>query len=204
MTSSDLERQSARLRREVLDILEGGLMGLLERQFGKIHLAGSVALDLMTWPDIDLFCHLEHADRTKLMVFAPPLAEQLERQGYRLFRAKFNDEHLRPDSRASKPGLYGGYEFLNNRTQVAWKLDFWGWSEAEYAVDLADKARLAERLMSADRRLILELKTVLHHHPEYRKTVYSVDIYSFALERAGSTLEEFWRWLEARRAEKPS
>lgn len=64
--------------------------------------------------------------------------------------------------------------------------------------DLADKTHLAQTLATADRKLILELKTALHSHPEYRKSVYSVDIYNFALDKAGTTPEDFWRYLEKR------
>ena len=56
-------------------ILEGGVMRLLETHFGRIHIAGSVALDLMTWPDIDLFCHLERSQRARLIGFTPLLSE---------------------------------------------------------------------------------------------------------------------------------
>jgi hypothetical protein len=194
-----LEQKAAQLRAEALGILEGGVMGLLEAQFGKIHVVGSVALDLMTWPDMDLFCHLEHSERAKLIGLAPLLSEQLEQQGYSLANISYNDEYLRPDPKfPDSPGLYGGYQFLQRGTGVLWKMDFWGWTQADYFADIIRKAELAKRLETADRKLILELKSALHHHPEYRKTVYSIDIYNFALEQAGSTLEDFWHYLEKR------
>lgn len=196
----NFEQKAAQLRAEALDILEGGVMGLLESQFGKIHIAGSVALNLMTWPDIDLFCYLEHANRAKLLGLAPLLSEQLERQGFGLVKASYNDWHLRPDPLfPNSPGLYAGYQFLDKTSNRQWKLDFWGWAQKQYHADIARKAELAKQLAAASRTVILELKNALHHHPEYRKSIYSIDIYNFALDHAGTTLEDFWHYLESRK-----
>ncbi len=182
-----------------MEILEGGLWQLLQSLFGQIHIAGSVAANLMTWPDIDLYCRLEHSERSKLIGLAPLLSEQLERQGYWLVKVSFNDEHLIPDPNLpGSDGMYGGFQFLHQQTRVLWKLDFWGWDTVGFTERHAHHAQLTEKLKTADRGLILELKNALHKHPEYRKSIYSVDIYSFVLENVGSTLEDFWQYIENR------
>lgn len=195
-----LEHQSAQLHLEAMTILEGGLLDLLESQFGQIYVAGSVAANLMTWPDIDLYCQLEHSERSKLIGFAPLLSEQLERQGYSLAKFIYNDEHLIPDPNLpGANGLYGGFQFLHQQSRALWKLDFWGWDTVGFTERHAHHVELTEKLKTANRGLILELKNSLHNHPEYRKSIYSVDIYEFVLENLGASLEDFWAYISAKR-----
>ncbi len=105
-------------------------MELLEHEFGQVEIAGSVALDLMVQPDIDLYTRLEPAEAHKLYELVPELAAQLERQGFTLARTAVHNEYSLPDPAfPTTPGLYGGFTFVGlNRT---WKLDFWGWNSEQ-------------------------------------------------------------------------
>lgn len=182
-----------------MSILEGGLLALLEREFGPVNIAGSVALDLMAWPDIDLYVQLEADGAPKMQCLVPKVDEQLQRQGYLLARTIVYNEHLLPDPKFSAPyGLYDGFVFLHGESRRQWKLDFWGWTAAGYAEREAHHTELAHRLQNADRDLILRLKRA----EEYGKEFTSVDVYEFAIAKAGSSVEELKDFVRER--EMPS
>lgn len=109
---------SQTLRTEALTILQGGVMGLLEHEFGSVEIAGSVALDLMIQPDIDLYTRLESTEAYKLYELVPKLAVQLGTQGFVLARTAVHDEYALPDPAFSTtPGFYGGFTFVGRDTQ---------------------------------------------------------------------------------------
>lgn len=184
--------KSQALRAEALSILQGGVLELLEREIGGVEIAGSVDLDLMVWPDIDLYARLEPAEAGMLLGLVPELGAQLTRQGYALARVAVHDEHILPAPKfPATPGLYEGFTFSSQQSGLLWKLDFWGWSGAWYDQRRAHHHALHDSLHGVDRDLILRLKEA----DGYGSVFSSVDVYAFALAGAGTSLGDFERFL---------
>jgi hypothetical protein len=189
---SQIEQRSQSLRVEALEILNGGLITILERDFGVVRIAGSVQLDLMAVPDIDLYLTLEANEAFKLLEVIPKLAVQLELQGYAVAKTLVRNEHVLPDPKfPATPGLYAAMNFLNNDSGELWKLDLWGWSHTRYDVQRAHHAELQRRLAGVNSDLVLRLK----HTQGYGETFFSVDVYEFALAGVGDSLEDFQQFL---------
>lgn len=187
---SELRGRASRLREEALGILAGGARAVLERALGPVEVAGSVALDLMVWPDIDLYARVEAVDRDRLLGAVAPLVAQLERQGYPAVRLALRDEHRWPDPAfPDTPGLYLGVECLGPARRL-WKLDLWGWDGARHAAQAEAHARLREALAAVDRDLILRVKDAARARPGYSST----EVYRFAAAGAGTTWDDFERW----------
>ena len=189
------QTQSQALRAEALAILQGGVLALLGRNFGSVEIAGSVALDLMVVPDIDLYTRLESDKICKLYDLIPELAAQLARQGFTLARTAVRNEYALPDPNfPTTPGLYGGFTFVGGEVQRTWKLDFWGWNSGQYSERQKAHLDLAEKLKTADQELILRLKD----SPGYGSTFFSMDVYTFVLAGAGTSSGDLERFMQQR------
>lgn len=187
MPAIEVLRERARsLRAEALALLDGGVAGVIQDTVGPFEIAGSVALDLMVWRDIDLYTRLDADDAPRLLAALPALAEVLSRLGQPVARASFRDEHLEPDPAfPESPGLY-----LGLTTEPGWKLDLWGWDGPRHATQQQRHAELAAALERVDRDLVLRVKDAVHGRQDYRST----DVYEFALADAGDSLEDFERF----------
>lgn len=166
-----------------------GLLDLVAAQFGPVNLCGSLALNLMTWPDVDLDISLSRREGARLLALAPLLLSQMERHGWRLTRAVFNNEYHQPRN-SSGNGLYAGYYLLSPSAEE-WKIDLWGWEEPEFAIRAERHAQLRQALEGIDRATLLDLKTQLYDRPGFRKAYGSLPIYAFAIQQVGETVEEF-------------
>jgi hypothetical protein len=192
-TVDELRAQAARLRREAFALLDGtGLAALLHSALGAVEVVGSMAFDLMTWPDIDLYVCLEPDEGVRLVALLPAIYRQLEERGFAVVKAGVNDEYRRPNS-PWPGGLYLGLLILPPSGPPAWKIDLWAWRTIEFAEKLEVHRRLAAALASADRDAVLRIKHAVCQRPEYRRflTLTSMDIYDFVLTGAGTTVEEF-------------
>jgi hypothetical protein len=188
LSVSDMHERSQMLHREALALLDNGVLALLEAQLGRVHVAGSVQLDMMAVPDIDLYAALEPDEAPKLLAVLPLLALELHRQGYSVASALVRDEYVVPDPKfPTTPGLYLMVKFLSPRTQEVWKLDLWGWNAARMDAQHARHAKLLEDLRGVNRDLVLRLK----HAPGYGQRFFSVDVYEFARLHPEGSLEAF-------------
>lgn len=187
------ESAAAALRREALYLLRAkGLLELLQETLGSAPiLVGSVDLDLMTWPDIDVWLPLEPANKGRFVNLAPELYRHLADADIIVVRMSFNDEYLRPGNPYGA-GLYWGFNLLpGSAANHAWKLDVWAYDPSTFQAKVAQYQRLKADLAAADRDLILRIKDAVCRRSEYRKTLFSSDVYAFALARAGTTEAEF-------------
>lgn len=194
----DLGARAAWLRREALALLDGaGLRGVLGAALGQVATVGSVDLDLMTWPDIDLYTRLERDEGARMLAVLPDVSACLEAHGYALIQVSFHDRHLRPDPTLPH-GLYIGLRILPPEGEPTWKVDLWGWDGPTFAEQLGRHAELAGALAGVDRDLVLRIKDAAARRPSYRHTVSSVDVYEFVLAGEGSTVAEFDAFLARR------
>ena len=192
------EQRSAALRQEALDLVAGsGMAAILERQFRRPMIVGSVALDLMTWRDIDIYVPLDSADRDRFVAVVPPMVAALGATGHVAYRITYNDEWFRPRGDYGQ-GYYLGFRIASGDGHE-WKIDLWAWDPPVYEQKLRDFAALDERLRRADRALILRLKSEAQGLPGFRDWITSHDIYQFVLDEAGTTLGELEDYCAERR-----
>jgi hypothetical protein len=191
VTIMELRERAEGLRSDALRLLQDtGILDVARAGIGSVEIVGSVDLDLMVWPDIDLYTRLGTHEGARLLALLPALHEGVEARGYALVRVSFNDEYRRPGN-AYGSGLYCGMKILDPAGDRLWKVDLWAWDPAAFDRRLAAHHQLAHDLAAADRGLILQVKHAVHLRPEYRHTLTSMDVYAFAIEGRGRTLREF-------------
>ncbi|MGH2558966.1 MAG: hypothetical protein ACRDJH_07870 [Thermomicrobiales bacterium] len=196
----ELRQRAAALRREAFALLDGaGVLDILRDALGRVEVVGSVALDLMTWPDIDLYSRLEPDESARLLTVLSTLHARLDAHGHALIRVSFHDQYRRPDHEFPR-GLYAGLRVLPLGGTPTWKVDLWGWNESSFAEKLRHHEALAAALARADRDLVLRIKDAAARRPSYRDTVTSADVYAFVLADAGSSLADFDAFLARRGA----
>lgn len=197
MTPSDRSAFARQLRSEAAELLEStGLFQLLQSRFGEAVVTGSAGYDLMVWRDIDIHMPAPAADCTGWAALGGEIARQLESVGLQLHRASYLNDYVDPHPLGA--GLYWGIEFRDAGGNE-WKCDLWGWDPFDFAVRQARDDSLRIDLASADRDLILRLKHEARARPDYYgQQVTSFDIYQFAIEGAGSSLEELEAWQQTR------
>lgn len=182
--SDDAIIQDARLRKEANVLLtEKGLLALLA-DYGTVHVSGSYALQLMTWRDLDIY--MEAPDITADACF------ELGRALYDLmspWKMHFNDHRGRP-LEGGIEGLYWGL-YLGDVSKGAWKIDLWMLDADACRNRLMQNDRIRNRLTPETRTAILNIKSQLWNHPEYRKSLTSQMIYDAVLEHGIRDLDGF-------------
>lgn len=197
MSASDRAALATRLRQEAAELLEqSGLFDLLQSRFGEAVVTGSAGYDLMVWRDIDIHMPAPASDWIGWAALGADIARRLDAAGLQLHRASFLNDYVDPHPLGA--GLYWGIEF-RDAADNPWKCDLWGWDPFDFAVRQARDDNLRIDLANADRDLILRLKHEARARPDYYgQQVTSFDIYQFAIQRAGSSLEELEAWQQTR------
>ncbi|HHY50610.1 MAG TPA: hypothetical protein GYA10_12770 [Alphaproteobacteria bacterium] len=199
MTPEARAERARQFREEAAALLtETGLFALLELRFGKAIVTGSAGYDLMVWRHIDIHMPVESDRWAEWATFGGELARQLEAVELTLHKANFLNGYIDPHPLGA--GLCWGLEFGDYGGNL-WTCDLWGWEPLDFQLRLARDDSLRVDLARADRDLILRLKVEARARPDYYGVkVSSFDIYQFAIERAGNSLEELEAWKQARRA----
>ncbi len=197
MTPAVRAETASKLRSEAIELLTNtGLFDLLELRFGRAFVTGSAGYDLMVWRDIDIHMPVEGDRWAEWATFGGELARHFEGVGITLHKASFLNDYVEPHPLGA--GLYWGIEFRDFDGQP-WKCDLWGWEPFDFEIRDSRDETLRLDLARADRDLILRLKTEARERENYYGTVVgSFDIYQFAIQRAGETLEELEAWKAAR------
>jgi len=200
-TIENLRENAAVLQKAARSLLgDTGLLQLLGDTFGPPEVVGSVALDMMTWPDIDIHLPLAYADRRRLPDLMPTLYARFDSAGFAVHRMNFLDDYVDPHPLGA--GLYCGIWLVERSTERRpWKCDIWGWEPADFERRQERWRKLVADLAGADRDLILRLKDEARGRPGcYGDRVASMDLYVFAIEHAGETLDQLEAFAERRRA----
>lgn len=155
--SMELEETSAVIRAQAESLLvEKGIASLLQST-GTLHFAGSYALNLMTWRDLDLQLDpKEGLDPTAIYMFllsALSADPQLHEAKFFRFLGDYKPHYLRGHA----------FQFVFDTPSLGgiWKLDVWVLPSAEIESNQSYLAQLNERLTPETRALILKLKTEL-------------------------------------------
>ena len=183
------------LREEAYALLEDTrFFELLTRSFvdADPEVTGSASYDLMAWRDIDLHMSLGGERYRDWMNFGGTLLHFFDAMEMPLQQASFTNNWVEPDH--SGPGLNWSLGFRDNFGNP-WKMDLWGWDPFDYAVRQARDFALKTDLNDCDRDLVLRLKTeALTRDHYYGVRVSSMDIYQFAIARAGESLSALEAW----------
>ena len=197
MSDAELAEKARALREEAHAFVHATRLGeLLTERFGEFTVVGSVDLDLMTEPDIDIYVPFERGDPHRFLEALMPLHSAIAEAGHTVFRATFNDEWTIPRGDYGQ-GYYWGLKWLTP-ARTLWKLDLWGWDKEAYPRKLAAHQTLARRLAGERRDVILRLKTQALELVDGDKSVTSWDVYQFLLAGQGESFEQLRAWCRAR------
>lgn len=190
MNQSVLIKKQVSLQSQAQEVLKNlDLINLLSR-YGKPRIVGSVALGLMTWPDIDIdLISKNEINEKDYFEIVQKLFDQENIKQLVLINNQTSFEKNRPRS------VYLGIIF--DLAGVDWKIDirYLNSVDAYAGNDLEEiKAKITNDKIEA----ILEIKTAFHNHPKYRKEFSGYDIYVAVLNRSVSTVEEFEDYLKSK------
>jgi len=184
------------LHAEATEILEVRRLRSTLEEYGRVVPHGSYALDLMVWRDLDLYLVPSSSieGRTWFFVLGSRIANLLGAH-----RMHFRDETVVQTEGLPK-GLYWGVH-VPGLAGTAWKIDIWAVENRELNRLLEYQSWVAEKLSPDSRKMILQIKAVVHKHPEYRRSFGAKDIYEAVLNGRASNADEFWDHL--RKAQVP-
>ncbi len=180
---------ASRLRQAGASLLASG-PGELLRAYGEVTLSGSYYLDLMAWPDLDLYLPLDPSEEylARFLQLGPRLASVCQ-----VISLSFKN-YIRYPGPLFQDGLYWGVR-LEQDTGLRWKLDIWAFPPAVIAAQQAELDRLKRKLTPQARARILEIKQALLT-PEGRTPPLSgYPIYCAVLDRGLVSLEEVKAYL---------
>jgi hypothetical protein len=172
------------IRSEADRILGSGLRALLSR-YGDLHVAGSYALDLMTWRDLDLHLVNEEPDVPAFFSLGGEIAALLTPH-----RMHFRDERVVATAGLPR-GLYWGI-YLGDERAGAWKIDVWMTTAQEHEPTRRFGDRIAAQLNDEKRAAIVAIKSACWRHPAYRRGFTSADVYAAVLDRGVRDVDAFW------------
>ncbi len=165
------------------------LIGELSK-YGEVKIVGSVALGLMTWPDIDidLISNKEINEKDFFEIIKYTFSQKNIKQLI-LIDNRSSFEKNRPQS------MYLGIIYKLNG--IDWKIDIRYLNSSEAWAE-KDIEKIKTKLTEDKIKTILEIKTFFHNHPKYRKEFSGYDIYNAVLDNNISTVEEFSNLLKTK------
>ncbi|MFN2232517.1 MAG: hypothetical protein ACK2VA_22310 [Anaerolineae bacterium] len=177
------------IRAEADQILwERGLHRLLA-QYGKVHPAGSYALRLMVWRDLDLYLVAPGIPVAAFFRLGRRIAELLDAP-----KMHYRDERVGRTPGLPRDGLYWGV-YLGDERAGAWKIDLWAIDEEEHDRLQAYQDAIEERLDVEARYRILRIKSAVWTRPGYRLYYSSQDIYQAVLDCGVADEDAFGAYL---------
>jgi hypothetical protein len=182
-TDQDLRDEAARL-------LDSGLREILAA-YGEAHIIGSYALHLMVWRDLDIHLVPPRLGKPEFFELGGRIAQLLEPH-----KMHYRDETAVATEGLPR-GLYWGI-YLGDERKGAWKIDIWATDATGFEPVRAFGERISARLDETNRSAILQIKSALWDHPQYRREFSSSDIYSAVLDHGVVDVDGFWQYLKAR------
>lgn len=141
------------LKQQALTILEDSKIISQFAKYGKIKITGSLALDLMVWPDIDVQIQLHHADdRVKIFTdFSYLLLGNSNVRSVKLI-------NFTPERDSKMPiGMYLGIEYKHS-DNTKWKIDLWSLDQEDAQQNSEYIEKIQNRLNIENKQLILYWK----------------------------------------------
>ena len=148
------------------------------RKYGEVFYCGSYALDLMAWPDIDLFIRLKEGS---LLDMVPEFRSASEIKCMK-------DLHLK--NSLMPKGEYLQLKFDAPSWKAKFKVDIWSYSEEEQERNLAQMEEIRSKLTPAKKELILAVKQAIMTEAGRTPSLSGVKIYDAVLNQELKTVEE--------------
>jgi len=188
MQEEHLVERADRLQREARAVLDDlGLLSFLS-SFGHPRIVGSLALGLMTWPDIDIDVEVDDEIRDdEVWQTARFLLDQETVTLVSLADDRSGSTEDRP------PSMYVGAR-VRAQGDTIWKIDIRFVRSAD-AVASAHLEELPARLTPRSREAILDIKDFVCERPEYGRAASGIDVYRAVLYDGVEDLAEFEAWL---------
>lgn len=165
-----------------------GLRSILEK-YGKVHPTGSYVLGLMTWRDLDIYIDNKDITEADFFRMGSDIAGVLKPG-----KMNYRNEFIR-QTPGLPTGLYWGV-YTDIIDRETWKIDIWALDSIQIACLMESLNKINSKLDGEKRESILDIKSQLCHHPEYRKSFKSVDIYDTVIGSGVRDIDEFKKWLQ--------
>jgi len=172
-----------------------GLLGILQK-YGTTDVHGSYKLDLMTWRDLDIYVVSNFFTSYEAFELGKEVAGCLKPM-----KMTYVDERQRRLTPGYPEGYPIGYYWgimLGVLSEVAWKMDIWMLSEAEYTKAIKAHDDIGQKLTEKTRQIIMEIKMAVWSHPLYRKNFHSIDVYGAVLDDGVTDLDSFKAYLKVK------
>lgn len=162
-----------------------GLKVTLDK-YGETFVTGSYYLDLMTWRDLDIYVINDDFNKSDLFDLGKEIVEKLNP-----YKMIFNNECIRQRSGLPK-GLYWGIYTIIDGNE--WKIDIWCVDSKQAKEFKKDIISMKEKINDERKDLILQIKSKICNHAEYRKGILSIDVYDAVINHNINTIDEFKIW----------
>lgn len=165
------------LKQEASEIIDELNLQNFLGTLGKSRIVGSVALDLIVKPDIDIHLLIDHDDLLKA-------SDQI----YHYLLNKPKIKEIRITDWREEGGIKLGVDVYPGSSET-WSIDVWITSRAETTgFKLVDE--LKDRLKSEHRKSIMEIKSYYYQQDKLKDGI-SLKIYTAVLNESIRTVEEF-------------
>jgi hypothetical protein len=182
---------SKNLRIAAEKLLSSGIAKLLQG-YGEVVYSGSYYLNLMAWPDIDICLPLLDSPEfeKEFLDLGPQLYSVCDLISLRYLNTLRYPEPKYPS------GLYWGV-YVNQNSQIKWKLDIWAVPRQAIAENQAEMNRLKAKLSLETSGTIISVKQALLT-PEGRTPALSgYHIYCAVIDHGLRSLKDIKEYLQA-------
>jgi len=186
----DLIEQENQLRKEADVILYDKQIESILAKYGKVQVQGSYYLQLMTWRDLDFYVQNDEMSINDCFDLAKELAVALN-------PIKLSYKNNLLQSVKNEPdGIYFGIK-TKIVDEFVWKLDIWILDTKQFNEKFGVCEHILPLLTPENRKIILKIKNELCHHPDYRDSITSFDIYNAVLKESVKDINQFWLYQKA-------
>lgn len=181
------------LHQEATQLLKDHSLWHLFNQNGKLHAAGSYALDLLVWRDLDLYFE-PAAGKNGLSVLADVTRELVLSPNVRRLKLEKSFNTINP---FLPKGIYLGLKIITTE-DITWKVDIWVVEKEYQTQKLQETADLkaAIDLRPELKELILSLKHQLKGNAHRTPSLSSYYVYQGVLEHDIKLIDEMKLFLK--------
>lgn len=181
ISSEELLARAESLRREAKQLLEhDGLLACFV-EADAVAVVGSVALDLMTKPDVDISCCLVPFESNRLLAIGRRIVEE-----FPVGRLTYINPLVTPWHDYTR-GLYCGVR-IQATPDALWNVDIWAHGPDDFDTAMQTHHELASRLSKIERIVLLRLKSSCDAQTHV--------VYTAVLEHGVRTVEELDNYLK--------
>lgn len=190
LNKNQLKDRQSWLQDQAQDLLATYHLPEILSTVGQPQLVGSVAYQLMVWPDVDY----------EVLTDDRPNPEQALRIVKSLLETgitKVNIVDHRQSTSSNIPhGIYIGPDVVHQ--DLKWQIDIWLIEKNEAEQRRRPISQLMSRLTDQHREIILALKQYAAASDRYHRGVSSVDLYTAVVQHNVTTIDQFNTYLQNR------